>query len=65
MSRNVTVYFTQGFLSFSTGDIGGLVIVSWGFLGAAMVKNLPASSGNARNIEFDPWVWKIPWRRKS
>ena len=54
MLRNVTVYFTQGFLSFSTSDIGGLVIVSWGFLAAAIVKNLPASSGNARNIEFDP-----------
>ena len=26
-----------------------------------MVKNLPANVGDAR---FDPWVGKIPWRRK-
>ena len=26
-----------------------------------MVKNPPASAGDAR---FDPWVGKIPWRRK-
>ena len=25
-----------------------------------MVKNLPAS----RRLRFDPWVGKIPWRRK-
>ena len=26
-----------------------------------MVKNLPANAGN---IEFNPWVRKIPWRGK-
>ena len=26
-----------------------------------MVKNLPA---NARRHRFDPWIRKIPWRRK-
>ena len=26
-----------------------------------MVKNLPANAGDG---EFDPWVGKIPWRRK-
>ena len=27
-----------------------------------MVKNLPASAGDARGL--DPWVGKMPWRRK-
>ena len=27
-----------------------------------MVKNLPANAGDARG--FDPWVKKMPWRRK-
>ena len=28
-----------------------------------MIKNLPARAGDTR-LEFDPWVRKIPWRRK-
>ena len=24
----------------------------------------PVSAGDARDNEFDPWVGKIPWRRK-
>ena len=28
-----------------------------------MVKNLPANAGDKR-FGFDPWVGKIPWRRK-
>ena len=28
-----------------------------------MVKDLPASAGDWR-LGFDPWVGKIPWRRK-
>ena len=32
-----------------------------GFPGDSMVKNLPATAGNARKY---PWVRKIPWRRK-
>ena len=28
-----------------------------------LVKNLPASTGDIRDIGFDPWVEKIPWRR--
>ena len=27
-----------------------------------VVKNLPISAGEKR-CGFDPWVWKIPWRR--
>ena len=30
------------------------------FPGGAVVKNVPANAGDAR----DPWVRKIPWRRK-
>jgi len=34
-----------------------------GFPGDLVVKNLPANAGDAR-CGFDPWVRKIPWRRK-
>ena len=30
---------------------------------ALVVKNPPANAGDARNVEFNPWVRKIPWRR--
>ena len=29
-----------------------------------MVKNLPANAGNIGDHGFNPWVGKIPWRRK-
>ena len=29
-----------------------------------MVKKLPTSVGECRRHGFDPWVRKIPWRRK-
>ena len=28
-----------------------------------MVKNLPASGGAHKRLEFYPWFGKIPWRR--
>ena len=28
-----------------------------------VVKNLLASIGRCKTCSFDPWVWKIPWRR--
>ena len=31
-----------------------------GFPGGAVVKNPPASAGD----RFDPYAWKIPWRRE-
>ena len=34
-----------------------------GFPGGSVVKNPPANVGGARG-GFDPWVRKIPWRRK-
>ena len=33
---------------------------SLGFLGSSVIKNLPARQRHM----FDPWVGKIPWRRK-
>ena len=35
----------------------------WEHFTGAMVKNLPASAEGKRN-GLDPWVGKIPWRRK-
>ena len=32
----------------------------WGFLGSAVVKNLPASA-ETQEMQFYPWVRKIPW----
>ena len=29
-----------------------------------MVKNLSASADGRKRHKFDPWVGKIPWRRK-
>ena len=37
---------------------------SWASLLAQMVKNPPANAGDISRHGFDPWVWKIPWRRK-
>ena len=34
-----------------------------GFPAGTVVKNLPAIAGDTE-IWFDPWVGKIPWRRK-
>ena len=31
---------------------------------ALMVKNPPANAGDIRKLRFDPWVRKIPCRRK-
>ena len=28
------------------------------------MKNLPANAGAAWRGKFNPWVWKLPWRRK-
>ena len=30
---------------------------------ALVLKNVPANVGGIRDVEFDPWVKKIPWRR--
>ena len=36
--------------------------ITRGFPGGSVVKNLPATQEPSRG--FDPWVGKIPWRRK-
>ena len=36
----------------------------WGFYFLLVVKNLSANAGDLRDMGFDPWVMKIPWRRK-
>ena len=30
-----------------------------------VVKNLPANAGDIKKLGFDPWVRKLPWRRKQ
>ena len=30
---------------------------------ALMVKNPSANAGDVRDVEFNPWIGKIPWRR--
>ena len=36
----------------------------WASQVALVVTNLPANAGDVKRRRFDPWVWKIPWRRK-
>jgi len=31
---------------------------------ALVVQNPSANAGDSKRCEFDPWVGKIPWRRK-
>ena len=40
--------------------IGYLLQYSWASLVAQLVKNLPTT----RRPGFNPWVWKIPWRKE-
>ena len=35
-----------------------------GFPGSTVVRNLPASAGDARDTGFNAWVGKIPWSMK-
>ena len=34
----------------------------WASQVALGVKSLPANAGD-KTFRFDPWIWKIPWRR--
>ena len=38
--------------------------MSGGFPGGVVVNNPPVNAEDARECRFDPWVRKIPWRRK-
>ena len=40
------------------------VSVCVSFPSGTVVKNLPASVGDAKRHGFNPWIGKIPWRRK-
>ena len=35
-----------------------------GLPGDSVVKNLPANEGKSGDTGFNPWIKKIPWRRK-
>ena len=51
-STNINAYYVPG-------------PVLEGFSGSSVVKNLDASGGDSRDAcGFDPWVGKIPWKRK-
>ena len=41
-----------------------LCIILWGLPRGSVVKSQPANVGDAGDEGFDPWVGKIPWRRK-
>ena len=46
-------------------DSNILCLLIWqNFPGGSVEKNPPATAGDARGIEFDPWAGKILWRRK-
>ena len=36
----------------------------WASQAVLEVKNPPVNTGDSRDKRFDPWVGKIPWRRK-
>ena len=36
----------------------------WGFPGGTLVKKLPCQCRRHKRCRFNPWVRKIPWRRK-
>ena len=40
------------------------ILFHYGFTGGTTVKNPPANAGDTRDVVLDPWVGKIPWRRK-
>ena len=52
-------------LALSSQSIFCKTLEIWlGFPGGSVVKNPPANANRHRRWGFDPWVGKIPWRRK-
>ena len=41
-----------------------LILCLSGIWDGSVVKNPPANAGDGRSLGLDPWVRKIPWRRK-
>ena len=39
-------------------------VLIWDSQVALVIKNLPVNAGDTKKHKFDPWVGKIPWRRK-
>ena len=75
MSRLLTAWFFQCSVSFSKANpiraqhwsyciLQSTISIMKGFSGGLVVKNLPAMQETCRRHRFDPWVGKIPWRRK-
>ena len=75
MSRLLTAWFFQCSVSFSKANpiraqhwsyciLQSTISIMKGFSGGLVVKNLPAMQETCRRHGFDPWVGKIPWRRK-
>ena len=65
--RTTTAGHSQGAESVGTATVEKMwhqmplpLLFSWVSLVAQMVKNLPVMW----EPKFDPWVWKIPWRRE-
>ena len=46
------------------GFYGGLHTLSWGFQGGTSSKETAWQCRRYKRRRFDPWVWKIPWRKK-
>ena len=40
------------------------VCIKWGFPGGSVAKELACQCRRCKRCGFDPWVGKIPWRRK-
>ena len=54
----------HNYLFLSKSDFRHNYNTYWGFPGGASGKNQPASVRDAKKPGFDPYVGKIPWRRK-
>ena len=76
MSQLLTAWFFQCSVSFSKANpiraqrqsyciLQFPTSIMKGFSGGLVVKNLPAMQETCRRHGFDPWVGKIPWRRKQ
>ena len=44
--------------------LSGFHWIPWASQVALVVKNPPTNAGDARDVGWDPWVGKTPWRRK-
>ena len=60
-------FHMQGQLDFKSSKLVNLLYIwvsnTWGFPSDSELKNLPAKE-EMQETGFDPWVRKIPWRRK-